>query len=159
MGNWRDQMVKLTWKWLITYRTVAFPTFWLNPFTVLKHSQYTFWGYFLAKVLKKSEKMEITSVRNSGGNLKTCLNGTRHRGILYAVNVKSVIMVFVHVFGNTLWAADFLFVFIRSVLTSLSSGEGRMSIDIVRRHLIFTQSFPAGYTIGRVADFILMKCR
>lgn len=51
-----------------------------------------------------------------------------------------------------------MFVFIESVLTSLSPGAGRMSIDIVRRHLIFGQSFLAGYTNGRIIDFILMKC-
>lgn len=86
-------------------------------------------------------------------------NGTRHHSILYTLNVKSVIVVFVKVFGNILWVANFIFVFIESVLISLSPGAGRMSRDIVRRYLIFGQSFLAGYSNGKIIDFILMKCR
>lgn len=66
---------------------------------ILKHSQYTFWGYFLAKVLQRSEKMEITLLRNSGENLKN-MNSTGHCDISYALNVKSVVAVSVSVLGN-----------------------------------------------------------
>lgn len=53
---------------------------------VLKPSQYTFWGYFLAKVLHKSEKIETMTRRSLGSNLKT--RSRRHEASWYFVHSK-----------------------------------------------------------------------
>ena len=113
---------------------------------------------FLPRCFKRVRKWRYISEDFRWKSENVFQNGTRHYAILYALNVKSVIMFFVEVFGYPLWVANFLSVFIESVLSSLSPGAGRIGIDIIRRHLIFGQSLLAAYTNRRILGFILMKC-